>query len=556
MIMVQFLNFQNQIYRFLRIYYLKIKMLETRYSKISLFTMIFFAVLGTAMIFFLTSRWGIGLSPDSASYLSGARNIINGKGISLIYDSNGNPLITWVPWIDNETYHLFPWPPFFPLVLSIFGFMKLNLIEAGRWLNAVLFGANIFLITLIVKKYLKSFFLLVFAPIILITSNDMIRVHSMLWSEPLFIFLSLLGFVFLIDFLENKKILFLLIASLFFSLAFFTRTIGISLIAVSVVAVLFYSELKIKNKIIYCAISILIEFLPFSIWALKNKLTYGSSPAEFIFHPLTLSSYSHVLDTISLWFMPDEISSKFRIIIITVLIIVIISIASFITFKNKKRYMDEHYKLNSKIIGIFLFFILFYFIVLLCSAYFFDAAIGIGDYRLLIPVPISIFIVFLFFLKRFLDFYSSKEGIKIIAFAFCGFLIATSISNSSIIELHKNGQWYSRKNWYQSETIKELNIIQQAKIPIYTNEPGAIYLFLDRSSIYLPIKHNINTGRVNSNYQKDLNKIMEEIKEKDGLLVFFDSGWTVFPNEEEIKNNFQLLLVKDTSDGAIYRIKN
>jgi hypothetical protein len=530
-------------------------MLETRYSKISLLIMIFFAVAGTAMIFFVTSRWGIGLSPDSASYLAGARNIINGRGISLVYDSNGNPLITWVPWIDNETYHLFPWPPFFPLVLSVFGFMKLNLVEAGRWLNAILFGTNIFLITLIVKKYLKSLFLLVFAPIILITSNDMIRVHSMLWSEPLFIFLSLLGFVFLIYFLENKKILFLLTASLFFSLAFFTRTIGISLIAVSAIAVLFYSELKIKNKIIYCAISVLIELLPFSIWTLKNKFTYGSSPAEFIFHHLKLSSYSQVMDKISLWVIPDQISSKLRIIVMAVLIIVIISIASFIAFKNKKRYMDENYKLNSKIIGIFLFFILFYFVVLLCSAYFFDAAIGIGDYRLLIPVPITIFIVFLFFLKRFLDFYSNKEGIKIIAFAFCGFLIAASLSNGNIIGLHKNGQWYSSKNWYQSETIKELKKIQQAQIPIYTNEPGAIYLFLDRSSVYLPIKRNINTGSINFNYQKDLNKIMEEIKEKDGLLVFFDSGWySFFPDENEVKDSFQLLLVKDTSDGAIYRI--
>ena len=149
-------------------------MLETRYSKISLFIMIFFAAAGILMIAFTTSRWGIGLFPDSAGYLACARNIINGKGISLIYDSNGNPLRTWLPWTDNETYHLFPWPPFFPLVLSIFGFAKLNLIQAGRWLNAVLFGANIFLVTLIVKKYLKSFFLLVFAPIILITSKDMI----------------------------------------------------------------------------------------------------------------------------------------------------------------------------------------------------------------------------------------------------------------------------------------------------------------------------------------------------------------------------------------------
>ena len=94
------------------------------------------------------------------------------------------------------------------------------------------------------------------------------------------------------------------------------------------------------------------------------------------------------------------------------------------------------------------------------------------------------------------------------------------------------------------------------KIPIYTNDPDAIYLLQDENPIWLPIKNNIHTTRINSNYGKDLNKIMEEIKEKDGLLVFFDSGWTVFPNEEEIKNNFQQLLVKDTSDGTIYRIKN
>ena len=103
---------------------------------------------------------------------------------------------------------------------------------------------------------------------------------------------------------------------------------GISLIAVSAVAVLFYSELKIKNKIIYSAISILIEFLPFLVWTLKNKFTYGNSPAELIFHPLELSSYYRVMGTISLWVMTYKTSSKIRIILLTVLIIIIISIAS------------------------------------------------------------------------------------------------------------------------------------------------------------------------------------------------------------------------------------
>ena len=235
--------------------------------------------------------------------------------------------------------------------------------------------------------------------------------------------------------------------------------------------------------------------------------------------------------------------------------IIIISIASFIAFKNKKRYMDEHSKLNSKIISILLFYILFYFIALLSARYFFDESITIGDARILLPVLISIFIVFLFFLKRFLDFYSNEENMRILVYVFCGFLIATSLYNNNAIELYNNGHWYSSKAWYQSETIKELKKIQQAQIPIFTNEPPVIYLFLERSSINLPLV-NVHTERVNSNYQKDLNKIIEEIKDKNGLLVFFDRGWNYFPSEQEMNKNYKLYLIKDTSDGAIYKIEN
>ncbi|GAJ05311.1 unnamed protein product, partial [marine sediment metagenome] len=57
-------------------------------------------------------------------------------------------------------------------------------------------------------------------------------------------------------------------------------------------------------------------------------------------------------------------------------------------------------------------------------------------------------------------------------------------------------------------------------------------------------------------YKEDLNMIMEEIKERDGLMVFFDGGWGPFPREEEVTNDYKLDLIKDTSDGAIYKIKN
>ena len=510
--------------------------------------------IGFFLIIVITNKYGIGFSPDSVSYLAAARNIIYGNGVSLIYDSVGDPLILWPPYRDIEPFNLLPWPPFFPLVLSVFGFMKLNIFVAARFLIAALFGANILLVSFIVKKYLKSTFLMVFTAIILLTSRHMIGIHFMLWSEPLFIFLSLFGFLFLIYFLEKKKILFLLVASLFFSLAFFTKTIGISLVATGAITVLLFSGLKIKNRIIYSAISFFIGILPFSIWTLINNLNYGNS-SEFIYNPFDPKNYSKILNTISLWVLPSNTQKEVRMILFYILIAVIISIASYIAFKNRKRYMDDSYRLNSKIIGIFLYFILFHFIALTSAKYFFDAAINFSDSRMFLPSLIPIFIVFLFFLKRFLDFYKSKEYAKIIVYFFCGFLIAISLFNNNAIELYRNGQVYASNWWLHSETIEYLKKIK-LQDPIYTNDPPAIYLFLGRNPNKLPIKYNLHKKRENLNYQKELNEIMEEIKEKDGLYVYFDSGRWYFPSEKELADNYALCLIKDTSDGAIYKIDN
>jgi hypothetical protein len=490
--------------------------------------------------------------------MAAAKNIVSGNGASILKDSFGNSVMTWPPWRDNEVIHLFPWPPFYSAVLSIFGFLKINLFLAARFLNALLFGLNIFLVTYFIRRYLRSSFLMIFAAIVLITSRQMIEIHSMLWSEPLFIFLGLTGFMFLFYFLENKKSLFLLAASLFFGLAFFTRTIGISLVATGAFAVLLYSGMKLKNKIVYSALSVFVGLLPFLVWTLKNRLAYGSNSTEIMFLPLHIRYYSSILDTLSLWIIPYKASLKIRIILIAIIIVVLISISIFIAYKNNRKNLDNEYKLNSKIIRTLLFFILFYFIALLMARHFFDESITIGDSRILILALIAIFTVFIFFLKRFIDFFYEKENIKLLAYLFCGLMITSILWNTNFISLYKYGHWYSTNAWYSSETLIELKKIQKVNTPIYTNEPAVIYLFLERGSMQLPEKSNMRTGKLNSNYQEELNKTLQEAKENAGLIVFFDQGYGIFPKEQEImaenNNDYKLQLFKDTTDGAIYKI--
>lgn len=528
---------------------------EAKYFKYSIYVIIFFTIASIILIISVTSKCGPGISEDSVAYIAAARNMLNGKGLSVLFDLKGNQLNLWLPVRDGELYHILPWPPLFPFIISIFGFVGFNLIESARWINAILFGANIALILLIIRKYTRSLLLIIFSSIIFITFRHMLQVHSYVWSEPLFLFLSLLGFYFLFYFLENSKIYNFLISSLSFSLAFFTRTLGISLIATGVIAILFFSESKIKNKIIYSLFFIVIGFLPFLIWTLKNKFIFGYTTAEFLIHPLKLDTLKEIIGTVFLWFYLDILPFKISLILLAIILITIIFTSIYISIKSKKRSINNAYKLSSRIINSFLIFTFFYIFSLLSAGLFFIVNIKV-DGRVLIPVFISTFIIIVLFIKRSLYYFRNKKVINRIIFIFCEILIVFSLATIifGIKEFYEEGQGYNSKEWLKSDTIRELKGMNSTEV-IYTNNPYAIYFYLDKNPNPFPTKINIYTAKKNINYIKDLNKTIEEIREKNGLIVLFDLRQYYLAEEKELLKDYKLILIKDTQDGAIYKVR-
>ena len=103
-------------------------------------------------------------------------------------------------------------------------------------------------------------------------------------------------------------------------------------------------------------------------------------------------------------------------------------------------------------------------------------------------------------------------------------------------------------------TIRELKDLNSAE-RIYTNNPYAIYFYLDKNPNPFPTKINIYTAKKNINYTGDLNKTMEEIREKNGLIVLFDIRQFYLAEEKELLKDYKLILIKDTQDGAIYKVR-
>src|SRR5437879_1284014 len=115
----------------------------------------FLSLLGIVMLLFST-RWGVGLSPDSVAYIAAARDLLNGHGYTTIL-----------------------WAPLFPMFVTAIGLFRVDPLVGARGLNAVLFAANIALVGIIVRRYTRGLPLPSFlAGFFMLTSADMLAIHS------------------------------------------------------------------------------------------------------------------------------------------------------------------------------------------------------------------------------------------------------------------------------------------------------------------------------------------------------------------------------------------
>jgi hypothetical protein len=94
------------------------------------------SVVGATALLFST-RWGIGLSPDSVVYIASARNLLSGFGLSVSFTT-------------GEFLPLTHYPSLFSAGLAGLGFVGIDPLDRARWLNALIFGANITLLGIVV----------------------------------------------------------------------------------------------------------------------------------------------------------------------------------------------------------------------------------------------------------------------------------------------------------------------------------------------------------------------------------------------------------------------
>lgn len=417
------------------------------------------------LIWFQTSKYGIGLSPDSITYLKQADGISN-EGFAFILN---NPSATF--------------PPFYPAMLSFVSILfNTDRLVAARWFNIVLIFIFSFLSLLLCRKLTKNLLILLVFALFIVFSRPVNLVFSFAWSEPLFIFIILL-ITFAVEKTTYKRVI---LSGVLTSFAILTRYAGVTIVP-AVCLYIFIQKSEISEKIKKCFCYATLPTLTYILYLVRNYCFTGtfmgkraSSITGFI------SNCDRAISTVVLW-----LSNSYYFIIFAAFFV----LGAFIW---NYRYELKKYVLDSpQIIKFSVCYFLIYFIFITVTST--TTAYDLINDRLMSPVFLSVFLLVVYFIIFGFNLQSNNKIPKYIILAIFVICFIFSFTKTTLKDINfrkNNGAGgYNTVFWHENELINYFkqfdgNISQT----VYSNAPSSFFL-IDKNmkSKQMPLKKHHNS---------------------------------------------------------------
>ncbi|HXV28352.1 MAG TPA: hypothetical protein VD913_05230 [bacterium] len=507
------------------------------------------ALAGSVVLFNSTARWGIGACQDSAVYLAGARNIMNGLG----YRGYGHmdPIIQW--------------PPFFPFSLAVLGKFGLDPLVGARYLHVALFGINIFLAGFILKKLTRSTPIALLGSYLMLTSTANIEIHSMAWSEPWFIFLAFLGFFLLSQYLGGRPKSFLIAASLLNALACLDRYAGVSVIASGTLMIGLLHQKNLLNRLKDGLIYIVLTTLPLGLWLFRNFLVDQKLVNRSLsFHLPPQKYFTEAVETLSSWVLYERFPPQWGHAAL-IFEVVMVTLISFLVFR--KEIKDRTFKVFSadeglRFVGCMAIFAVCNTGLELAHLMFMNLHANAND-RHFILFFVAGLLSFLIIVHRLLRSAPKPRLLAGTTLVFLALLcVSTYVSSSNLLRIiSRQGSDHTSRRWQKSPTLGLVRSLPQDAV-IYANDPSIVYVITNHNAFRLPRKYGSRRHALteqetqkNTKLAAKLKKIEKKLGKKDGYLVFLDKQLRWFKlSEADVEKHIPITLVERFSDGSIYKI--
>lgn len=488
------------------------------------------AILGIALELYLT-RNDPGVSGDAVHYMEGARNILAGKGYSRMK-------------ADGTAHPLTGFPPGFSLSMSAIGLTGMAPLDASRYLNSFLFGANIFLVGLILLKLTRSIPISLSGSLITLTFISLVKIHSWVMSEPLFIFLTLLSLLSFIYYWEKGNWVALILTGFLIGLSTITRYIGLVLPLVISGAILFLSQKPWRRRLAEILVLAGVIAVPVGSWLIRNLLVANTlTNRVLVYHGLSYSLVVTLLDEISSWLFPNELHLSWRVRIILFMIFVI-GTASYSIYLLYRQYTLKKQKqigVPGALMGLLTLYFPFYISFLVINATILDATSDdVGNRRYLLPV-FTLGVIWVFGVYQQLGWNARTrqvlQGVSVVAA--CCLIGLYAVRTIPFIQNPGYALGYTDTKNRNDEVVQALRAIDP-KQAILTNDYEFVYFITGRPPYTLPADFDQANQTINENFDQDLNS-MRVLLQEGAILVAFKKGGQFTPAVNELIPDLTLL---------------
>ncbi len=495
------------------------------------FLPLIFALVSAMLLVFATQKYGIGVSPDSVAYISTAKNLLAGNGLTTYLNT---PMVLW--------------PPFYPLVLALVGAAGMNVSTAAIWINMISFGLLVFLTMVWLRQRLKSPFLLITAGLTLVVAIPLWGTFVFAWSEPLFICLALIFILLLEKAIKDSGYLWLIASAGVASVCLLTRYIGFTVVIVGLIFLWSHKFPSLIQKLIYVASFLLISCVPMALWLARNyRLTSTLTGPRGTNTFRLIQNLRDGMDSLIGWFFPvGLIPNILRVTGGILLLLMLVSIA--VTIVRLPLFYERIWQNpETRTARMMVCFVLVYAfsIAILTSIIEADTL----DDRLLSPIfPFTILILF-YALDRIWREPMRPEVLRVwrlapgLLLGICVTLMLLSTARDIRYFLNNGaGRWgFSTTQWRESKLIRYL-ADQVTETTIYSNEADAIYYLDNILAKNIPASVTLNpTDKVyivwfNNGYGKMTNSVLGGYIDRFHLRPVFTApdGTVYAPNQLQI----------------------
>ena len=506
----------------------------------SFLSLILLVVIGIMLVLRATPD-GLSLSDDSIAYVAGARSMLAGQGYREAWLASNQPVTHF--------------PPAFSSVLAFLGVFGIDPLRGARLVNALLFGLNAGLLGILAWRMTPSLSAGLVIAALFILNSEILQVHAVAMSEPLFIFLCLLSlWMFDLYFERHNHWLWLALCGTFVGMAYLTRYAGIALVATFIVALVILRD-SWRTRLTSIGI-FLASVLPWIVgWAIRNSLiAENATNRALVWHPITAENIRIGVRVFADLLIPVEAWRRILIrqpgVIETMIILVLGAVLIWVSLKAWKYFsepqqesMEDRIDAGSReIIPFTTSLLLFSYLASIVAAMtMFDAA---TKFKLRILSPA--FVCLLILLVYLGIWFRNKRRVTVILVTFILLCFAFYKQFITVNEWSKGGLGYASFQWYDSQAMAFLRELPE-DVKIYTNEPGAVYLYVGRGTYVLPDRFDSATAQVRSGFEEGVATMQQEINAGQAVLALFDSGDNV-PSDTPVLIEGLHLTHKSTGD--------